>query len=211
MCAAYRLEKGRDLQIYTVPAGQGKSRIIAGLVTALCQNPKSTGKYSAFHVVYNHEELMNMDQEIIKHVCDINEAEVRFSVPKAGEIEVGKKDEVTIIDEFDFIMLDRMLQFSKPVGRNNKVIGLTATAPKDLGPAELTYLTGALKFKFFDSKIPASLGDLVKPAYMSLDNFLADTRIAEMGKIIYCEESTMHEICEQMSNTDVHRNISDLN
>ena len=89
MCAAYRLERGHDLQIYTVPAGQGKSRIIAGIVTALCQNLRGSGKYSAFHVVYNHEELLNADKETIEYVCSINEAQVRFSVPTAGQIEVG--------------------------------------------------------------------------------------------------------------------------
>ena len=34
-------------------------------------------------------------------------------MPDSGRIEVGEKDEVTIIDEFDYVMIDRMTKFSK--------------------------------------------------------------------------------------------------
>ena len=62
-------------------------------------------------------------------------------MPDSGEIEIGCPNEVTIIDEFDYVMLDRMAQFSKLIGRKNKVIGLTATSKEDLLAIEHDYLT----------------------------------------------------------------------
>ena len=81
---------------------------------------------------------------------------MRFSVPDGGVIHIGEKDEVTIIDEFDHVMLDRAAKFSKNVGRWNKVIGLTATHREYLSSIEIDYLENWLKFKFFDSKIKPS-------------------------------------------------------
>ena len=105
-------------------------------------------------------------------------------------------------------MLDRMVWFSKSVGRNNKVIGLTATTESDLNLAERAYFTAALKFKLYDSKIPQSLGDRVKPQFKTLEDFLSDTKIASMGKIIYCEDSFKNSFPRYEKT--VHENVSDL-
>ena len=75
MCAAYRLEKGQSLQAYTVPAGQGKSRIIAAILAALCsKSSKSKAKkYTHFHCIYNHQQLLDMDRGVIAEMADTNQ------------------------------------------------------------------------------------------------------------------------------------------
>ena len=72
------------------------------------------------------------------------------------------------------------------------MIGLTATASSDLSQAERAYFTGALKFSLYDSKIPQSEGDRVRPEFKTLEDFMNDSQIASMGKIIYCEESMVN-------------------
>ena len=54
--AAKKLEEGEKRQIYTIPAGQGKSRVIVGIIAALCLALKTNSKRGlyTFCVVYNH-------------------------------------------------------------------------------------------------------------------------------------------------------------
>ena len=54
MHAADSIEKGQMRLVYTIPAGQGKSRVIVGLIAALCQGKPKANKLH-FKVVYNHE------------------------------------------------------------------------------------------------------------------------------------------------------------
>lgn len=55
MCAAHRLEQGEDRQLYSIPAGLGKSRVIVGIIAALSSNSNKKGTLKAhIHVVYNH-------------------------------------------------------------------------------------------------------------------------------------------------------------
>ena len=157
LCAAYRLENTRNLQVYSVPAGLGKSRIIVGIVAVLCskQNPK----YKDFHIVYNHRELLDMDKAFLTRICNSCNANVRFSVPDDSMIEVKKSGEVTIIDEFDYIMLDRLAQFIKHTRGVHRVIGLTATAGEELLPIEKRYLSQVHQFAVHDSMIKPSASD----------------------------------------------------
>ena len=85
LCAAYRLENAHNLQVYSVPAGLGKSRIIVGIVAVLCS--KKNPKYKDFHIVYNHRELLDMDKAILTRICNSCNAKVRFSVPNESMIE----------------------------------------------------------------------------------------------------------------------------
>ena len=54
MHAADSIEKGQMRLVYTIPAGQGKSRVIVGLIAALYQGKPKANKLH-FKVVYNHE------------------------------------------------------------------------------------------------------------------------------------------------------------
>ena len=54
MHAADSIEKGQMRLVYTIPAGQGKSRVIVGLIAALCQGKPKANKIH-LKVVYNHE------------------------------------------------------------------------------------------------------------------------------------------------------------
>ena len=154
-----------------MPAGQGKSRIIAGIVAALCQKSTLAGKkqFKHFHIIYNHQELLDADRQFVESICDVNNACVRFSVPSQGLIEVGVRDEVSIIDEFDHVMLDRMTQFSKKVGASNRVIGLTATTEEDLNSFENSYLTNVRQFRLYNSMIEPSAADLVEPEFKTVE------------------------------------------
>ena len=43
--------------IYSIPAGQGKSRVMVGIVTALCQDfEKKPNKKYNFKMIYNHRQ-----------------------------------------------------------------------------------------------------------------------------------------------------------
>ena len=90
-------------------------------------------------------------------------------MPSRGLIEVGVRDEVSIIDEFDHVMLDRMTQFSKKVGASNRVIGLTATTEGDLNAFENSYLTNVRQFRLYNSMIEPSAADLIEPEFKTVE------------------------------------------
>ena len=72
------------------------------------------------------------------------------------EHEVTDSDRVVIIDEADYVLLDRQIRF-KVKGSKQKqprmMIGLTATTVKDYEQAELTYLQTDLGFDMIDSQM----------------------------------------------------------
>ena len=132
--------------------------------------------------------------QYLEKICDVSNATVRFSVPSQDLIEVGVRDEVTIIDEFDHVMLDRMAQFSKKVGASNRVIGLTATAKEDLNDFEFSYLTLVRQFRLYNSMIQPSAADLVEPEFKTIEQLMNDSKLARIAKLIYCETEEFEAI-----------------
>ena len=130
-----------------------------------------------------------MDKPIIEKIAKTNFVHVRFSVPDSGRIQFAQDDEITIIDEFDYVMLDRVTKFSKEPGRKNKVIGLTATSEADLLQIEKNYLCTVLKFKFHNSMIKSSKANQVQPELKSFEDLMSDKSYEKMGKIVFCQES----------------------
>ena len=61
-------------------------------------------------------------------------------MPDGGRIDSKDKDEVIIIDEIDYVMLDRRAVFYREHKAICKVVGLTATAGDQMLQLERDYL-----------------------------------------------------------------------
>lgn len=153
MHAADSVEKGQMRLVYTIPAGQGKSRVIVGLIAALCQGKPKANKLH-FKVVYNHELQMKDDEQKIRRVCQANMIEVEC-VTAARDMSLtngSKSNTVVIIDEVDAVILDKSVRLAKHV----RYVGLTATAKEEFLLTE-TSLFEHLGFKIVDSGIQAQV------------------------------------------------------
>ena len=211
LCAAYRLENRQHRQIYSVPAGQGKSRIIVGLIATLCSTPRP--KFTKFRVVYNHQELMDADRDKIKNICKGVNATVKFQLPGEGHIVSESGDELIIIDEIDYVLLDCKFVLDKHHNANCKIIGLTATAGDEMLPLERNYIETLMKFAIHDSGIKPSAADRVKPTYCELAEFFGE-EYDTMGRLIYCDsddfEMIENETAPPRFANRIHRNVQDL-
>ena len=117
-------------QVWSVPAGHGKSRIIIGLVAQLHLNHAGHN----FLVVYNHDELMQQDLPRIKQLeATCHELEIKAMVATRGcYIPIRSFMQVTIIDEVDSVIFDQgcvlVEHYNRTPTRAPKIVGLTATA-----------------------------------------------------------------------------------
>ena len=211
LCAAYRLENRQHRQIYSVPAGQGKSRVIVGLITTLCSTPRP--KFTKFRVVYNHQELMDADRDKIEFICEGVNATVKFQLPSEGRIESESGDELIIIDEIDYVLLDRKVVFDKSHNAKCKIIGLTATAGDEMLPLERSYIEKVMEFAIHDSGIKPSAADRIKPSYCEFAQFF-DEEYDTMGRLIYCDSDDFERIENETAPPRfakrIHRNVQDL-
>ena len=161
LCAVQRLEKGDTRQIYSVPAGQGKSRIILGIIAALYySNLKAKSLHQNIHVVYNHRQCQEDDLTKIARLCFITKSNYRFSIATQDiTLEQLQKDEVMIIDEVDAILIDKTATISRSRALGSRlttrIIGLTATTTKEMLQYESMYYE-KLGFSVHDSGIRSS-------------------------------------------------------
>ena len=211
MYAAYSLERKLNRQILSVSAGQGKSRVIVAIVRAIACTKRPVAL--KFQVVYNHEQLLNQDKEFIENICKSANATVTFVVPHNGVIVLEDAFQCTIIDEVDYILLDRQVQFQK-LTKHSKIIGLTATASADLLEMERIYLSEILKFSIVDSHIKPSIADSVKPRFCDYEEFFSE-KYSSMGRIIYCDQKSFQQVRVlakrySLHHLEVHEDCEDL-
>lgn len=168
---------GVDRQLYAIPAGHGKSRVMGGIMRALAaKTTRGKPKCRSFHLVYNHRALLENDRDKMQSIADSCGVKVRFSVA-SGPIEVQDAEEVTIVDEADYVFLDKACKVVKLYkGKAPQIVGLTATAEKQLLGSEKTFLTGFLKFRIYDCKLESSDGG-AEPEGVTLDTFLRDKKL----------------------------------
>ena len=121
-------------QVWSVPAGYGKSRIIIAVIVALSlANPNFN-----FLVVYNHRELMDEDKQLLDKMGDLSGTTIKLMVAEQGkQITIADTNQVTIIDEVDNVLIDSACILVKRCKGNPVVLGLTATAKGVLTEHEL--------------------------------------------------------------------------
>ena len=91
-------------QIWTIPAGYGKSRVIVGTIVGLSLSKVS---YKNFQVVYNHRELLLEDKYRIVELTKDLDVKVTFvDAEKVNDIDVSQEGVFTIIDEVDSVLID---------------------------------------------------------------------------------------------------------
>ena len=172
--AAYILEKKDNLrQIISVPAGQGKSRIIVAIIRLLASRKGSSSILTKVQVVYNHQQLLDQDRDKITRVCKNSDIRLTFTVPNRADPVIQMTDkELVIIDEADHILLDRAVHFQN-LRATSLIIGLTATLKEDLLDCEKGYVVDDLKFAYVDSNMTASIADRTPAVSCSMERFMS--------------------------------------
>ena len=186
--ASFNLEHHNPMrQIISVPAGQGKSRIMVAIIRVIASRSRAPIA-TKVQVVYNHSQLLEADRTKIEKICEASNMGVKFTVPSDGVIQMEDK-EVVIIDEADHIILDRVIRF-KNLRATSMIIGLTATLKEDMLATELEYICGDLGFSYVDSKMDKSIADSTPAVLCSLPRFMGN-QLNSMARLLYCSPKHM--------------------
>lgn len=135
-----------------VPAGKGKSRIIAVVMCML----SNLQQFDRFTVVFNHAALLEDELPVldaVKRVTGLHfecvlASDYAADRPIQGLGQVQGKKHCVILDEADCPLLDMLVPLEAPY-----VVGLTATAATDIDSIEAQYLLNTLGFHFFDANM----------------------------------------------------------
>ena len=191
LAASFMLSaKVAQQQIWIVPGGLGKSRILIGTMLGLALGPKTC--YNEFIVVYNHDQLFNQDSDKLLRVAQLYGFKVTPMVASRDNlvVPVPNLQTVVLFDEADHVLLDRKTKV-KLNGRSTQkplMIGLTATREKDYVEVERVYL-GNLGFRMKDSGMLPSEGSKVEPKATTIESFFGE-EYDGMGRILYCPEES---------------------
>ena len=131
-------------------------------------------------------------------------------MPVDNEITILDNKQCVIIDEVDFVLLDKSTRFvNLKVG--SMIIGLTATATDDMSGPERNYIQDVCGFSIYDSHMQPSKCDRSPAVLCSLDKYFSE-EFDHMARLIYCDESTFEAMTKIASNnstiTEIKTNCS---
>ena len=174
-----RIPQKRRL-IYSVPAGHGKSRIIAAFIIAFSKHKVAKNKAK---VVYSHEKLKKSEQDDLKKIAVLCNFEIEVLVcPSSLKLD---KDTIYILDEVDYLLIDKQLALvddCDPI-----ILGLTATTTSCMDTMEKLFLTTRYKFEIIDSGIYSD-PNIDKTQPIQLQNFFDDRELDSYARLVYIED-----------------------
>lgn len=131
----------------TMPPGEGKSRITVALLYLMLKK-----HVTSFTLLFSHEGIMKADQISLRRLQTHWGLDIRYEVYEKDKEITARKNEVLIMDEADYLILD--LSY-KPDTRFKYIVGLTATPLSNKDGAEEMLLTNQ-NYRICDSKVQAS-------------------------------------------------------
>ena len=130
-----------------MPPGEGKSRITVALLYLMLKK-----HVTSFTLLFSHEGIMKADQISLRRLQTHWGLDIRYEVYEKDKEITARKNEVLIMDEADYLILD--LSY-KPDTRFKYIVGLTATPLSNKDGAEEMLLTNQ-NYRICDSKVQAS-------------------------------------------------------
>ena len=85
-----------------MPPGEGKSRITVALLYLM-----RFKQVTCFTLLFSHEAIMKADQEKLQQLEFQWGLDIRYEVYAADNEIVARKNEMLIIDEADYLLLDK--------------------------------------------------------------------------------------------------------
>ena len=184
-------------QVWSVPAGHGKSRIILALIVGLrIQDPSLE-----FLVVYNHGELLEEDRERLSRAAKVlGDAKIDYMVASLdAEIPLKSDKQITIIDEVDSVLIDsRCCPVKHYLSGRTRIVGLTATADNEMIKAERQVLK-ELDLEVYDSKIADNHKESEPLMPLSLEDFFHSS-FDHYARLVFVDEdklATVEAICQR--------------
>ena len=132
-CAVYIAEtlkpntKEKKIML-TMPPGEGKSRITVALLYLMLKK-----HVTSFTLLFSHEAIMRADQISLCRLQTHWGMDIRYEVYEKDKEILARKNEVLIMDEADYLVLDMSY---KPDSKFKYVVGLTATPLSNKDGAE---------------------------------------------------------------------------
>ena len=155
MASAYSLVTMREKrQLWTYPAGMGKSRIMVALILAVFKKAKKGKKMMC---VFHNEATLMQDKsvyDLLKHI--LRRSKVTIETVVGLELAIAKADSKTLLllDEADHHLLDSADSISTNLCQKSfyGIIGLSATFPHGM-TTEFDELERDFNFKVLDSLV----------------------------------------------------------
>ena len=138
-------------------------------------------------------------------MCIGSNCEVTFTVPVDNQIAILDNKQCVIIDEVDFVLLDKSTRIVN-LKVVSMIIGLTATATGDMSGPELNYIKEVCGFNIYDSHMQSSKCDSSPAELCSLDKFLS-SKFDHMARLIFCDESTFEAMDKAASDNSTIEEI----
>lgn len=188
-------------QIYTMPAGHGKSRVPLAIVLMLAYH----GRRRTFHLVYSKDELMRKDQRTHKPVVDeLQSITVKYHTAKENGSLTVADGAVAIIDEADHVLIDKLYSIIDTTAPNSsaaciQVVGLTATAEEEMDDFEKAFLELDLGFRVFESGIRKEIvDDIERTEPVTLADFIG-SEFDSYARLIYVDDAS---VCSAVGGDD---------
>ena len=207
MASAYSLVTMREKrQLWTYPAGMGKSRIMVALILAVFKKAKKGKKMMC---VFHNEATLMQDKsvyDLLKHI--LRRSQVTIETVVGLELAIAKADSKTLLllDEADHHLLDSADSITTNLCQKSfyGIIGLSATFPNGM-TTEFDELERDFNFKVLDSLVePEDYSSFY--GNLTLSEFLQ--RNAKRAKLIYADKDQISEVVLVNKSMNPERSIS---
>ena len=163
-----------------MPPGEGKSRITVALLYLMLKK-----HVTSFTLLFSHEAIMKADQISLRRLQTHWGMDIRYEVYKKDKEIPARKNEVLIMDEADYLVLDMSY---KPDSKFKYIVGLTATPLSNKDGAEEMLLANQ-SYRICDSNVAASFNPADKLEVCTVTGFLE--RSIEAAKLVYTRDVEM--------------------
>lgn len=189
-------------QLFYVPSGYGKSRIIAAVALLATQ---LQNRIKRVIIVFANESMLQREEKMYASFGELLNKHVALDIMTAASLKVALAaqneeedkvkcgvDTLTILDEADNVIFDHLLKF--PKNGKGLVVGFTATLFKKEGGVEQKYLDH-FGFKTFQGPFKVKLKS-ENVADSSLTDFMSN-RPEMYAKLVYCKDKDVEKVKDE--------------
>ena len=206
-CAVYIAENLKSTAkekkiMLTMPPGEGKSRITVALLYLMLKK-----SFTRFTLLFSHEAIMKADQISLQRLQKHWGLDIRYKVYEKDEEIPARQNDVLIMDEADYLILDKSYM---PDKKFKFIVGLTATSLSNKDGAEEMLLKNQ-NYRICDSKVQASFDPRDSLELCTADEFLRMS--SQAAKLVYTRDVTQVESLKEMglqNKLQVRVDISDM-
>lgn len=125
--------------LLVVPAGKGKSRIVAGIAVLLAK-PMKKSEGAKIVIGFSSKILLKTDEQLYTNLSIVLKINFKLCVGMSEIIKHTQPVDTLIMDEADYLLFDDLCTTDDDLPKCKKLIGLTATSFQTAGAIEFEWL-----------------------------------------------------------------------